>query len=320
MALNIGFIGLGLINSRHLENIARMSDARVAAVCDVIKEKADAVGKQYGATPYTDHKQMLEREKLDALYIAIPPNCHTDQELDAIEHGIPFLVEKPVTLDLELGRRIAAAVTKKGLITACGYHFRYNSLVDIIRRKLEGREVGLVLGWWMGGLWIPVWWRIKEQSGGQLVEQCTHMVDLSRYLVGDVKSVYALASHGLVTDVESYTLDDASTVNLKYKSGAVGNITSTAILEKGHRTGLTLVGRRFVADFTPSLLRVTEGKVITEYALEGDPLVTEDETFTKAVRTGDPSAIRSPYADALKTTEVTLAANRSMETGEIVRL
>ena len=88
------------------------------------------------------------------------------------------------------------------------------------------------LGYWMGGMPGVPWWRVRAESGGQHVEQTTHIFDLCRYLVGsDVVAVHGFAGQGSMTDVPNYDVDDMSVVNLKFASGAVANITSACMLE-----------------------------------------------------------------------------------------
>ena len=99
--VKIGFIGTGGIANAHLNSLARMEDVEITALCDVVKEKAEAAGRKFGGKVYLDYRRMLDKEKLDALYICVPPFAHQDQELIACQKKIPFFVEKPVTLSLE---------------------------------------------------------------------------------------------------------------------------------------------------------------------------------------------------------------------------
>src|SRR5437764_564245 len=93
-----GFLGVGGMASIHLRNLATMEGVTLAAVCDVAEGRAEEVGRQYGATAYTDITAMLDGERLDALYVGVPPFAHTSQELAAIERGVHLFVEKPVAL------------------------------------------------------------------------------------------------------------------------------------------------------------------------------------------------------------------------------
>lgn len=313
MPVRVGFIGTGLVAQLHLANLARMEDVEIAALCDISPEALARTQRLYGGRTYADHREMLERERLDCVYLCLPPFAHTGQEFDVIERGIPLFVEKPVALDLAYGRRVARAIEERGLLATVGYHWRYYDTVDRVRALLEARTVGLVLGTWLGGIWRAPWWIDKARSGGQLVEQVTHLFDLARYLVGEIVAVSGLGYRGLVTDVPGYTLDDATTVNLRFASGAIGTISATSALGRGGRVGLHLIGRNLSIEITATLLRIGDAEKVVEYAPQTPPMEREDAAWIQAVRTGDPRGLRSTYRDGLRTLAATLAATRSLE-------
>lgn len=321
MAVRIGFIGTGNIAQFHLQRLQQIEEAEIVALCDLDLERAEAARKKFGGTIYADYHEMLEREKLDALYICIPPFAHLDQELEAIKRGIHLYVEKPVILDVELGKRIEKAIQQQGVIAACGYQWRYFDTVDRLKSLAEQEPIGLVVGHWFGGVPQAPWWRSRYQSGGQLVEQTTHIVDLARYLLGDVTEVGAYGFRGLIRDIPGYNVDDASVAILKFKSGAIGAISSSCLLTSGGGTaGLTLLGRDLRIDCEFGKLRIQRSRQVQEFTPQVDPHLRASQVFVKAVATGDPTGIRSTYADGLKTAQVTLAANHAMQTGQIVRL
>jgi predicted dehydrogenase len=315
MPTKVGFIGVGLIATSHLENLSAMDGVEIAALCDVSPAALEKAQQRFGGRTYSDHRQMLDDQKLDAVYVCIPPFAHSGQELDVLASGAALFVEKPVTLDLELGRKVAQEIERRGAVACCGYHWRYADTTRRVRELLPASEIAQVLGRWLGGIWMALWWKVKELSGGQIVEQVTHLFDLSRYLVGDITEVTAFAAGGHVHDVEGYTLDDASVANVRFATGAVGNFSQTCILDRGLGSDLTLIGRNRAALFSTSSLRVTEPDRITEYPARDPALKLEDEAFIRAVRAGDPSGLLSTYADALQTVTTTLAAEASLQQG-----
>ncbi|RKY60938.1 MAG: gfo/Idh/MocA family oxidoreductase, partial [Candidatus Latescibacterota bacterium] len=177
MPVRVGFIGVGGIARHHLGKLAGMEDVEFVAFCDVDEERAKWAASQYGGKAYTDYKEMYEREDLDAVFICLPPFAHTDQELLAAERGIALFVEKPLGLSAEKAEEVASVVRERGVISSVGYHFRYMEATDRAREFMEGREVGFALGYWIGGMPGVSWWRRMEGSGGQVVEQTTHIFD-----------------------------------------------------------------------------------------------------------------------------------------------
>jgi predicted dehydrogenase len=164
-----------------------------------------------------------------------------------------------------------------------------------------------------------MWWRTRSQSGGQLVEQTTHIVDLARHLVGDVARVRAVSRRGLQTDVPGYDIDDASMAQLEFKNGVIGTIVSACTLNFGYRIQLDLVGRDFVVEVGGNKVTHMTAGVTNTWEYRESPYDAEMAAFLTAVKTKDTSGIRSAYEDALKTLAVSLAANQSMETGRAVK-
>ena len=324
MGLRIGFIGVGGIAQRHLQSINGMRGAEVAAVCDIDCERAATVGEKFNAAVFTDWKKMLSTAAPDAVYICVIPSAHKTMELELAKAGIPFWGEKPVHLSLATAKRVAAEVDRKNLVTAAGYHWRAMGQVKKARSFLSGKKVSLVQGWWYGGMPGVWWWRRKKESGGQHIEQTTHIYDLARYLAGDVDKVYAAAGHGAMTDVEDYDVEDVSTAVLEFKSGAVGTITSGCISAGTGKSqvGIRMDGKGWTLEFLGfGALRIAKkGKPVEFVPKASAPFEAEDKAFAKAVKSGDVSAVYCDYNDAVKSLAVTLAVDNAIKTGRLQKV
>ena len=179
----------------------------------------------------------------------------------------------------------------------------------------------------LGGLPGTLWWRVQSRSGGMLVEQHTHGVDLMRYLAGEVVSASAYASTALLTDVPNLDIADVSTASVRFASGAVGSIVNSCALQPGQGSPPNLAGPVHVIarDMTvmvsaASLLVMRPGQEREETVAEGDPNLKMNRVFVDAVRGGDTSAILSDYEDGLRTFELTYACQLSADEGREVRL
>ena len=320
MTVEVGFIGTGNIASYHLNSLDKLGNARVTAVYDLAPERAEQVARRFRARVYTDHRQLIAESGVQALYVCLPPYSHEDQELLAAERGIALFVEKPVALSEEKARQVLAAVRRRGVITSTGYHWRHSPLTDRARELLQGKTIGMVQGYWHGGMPGVAWWRRMDQSGGQFVEQTTHIVDLARYLVGDIRRVSAQYATRALGHVDNFTVPDVGSVNVVFANGAVGNIATSCMLGQGYTTGLHLLCQGIVLEETANTLKVIQQGYTQEYRSNENPYLLEDRTFIEAVRSGDPANIRAPYEEAVKTLLVTLAANRSAETGQAVEV
>ncbi len=310
MTTRIGFIGAGGIANRHLGVLQGFTDVKVAALSDPAIERAQDLAGRCEGRAYGDYREMLDKEELDALYICVPPFAHGEPERAAIERSLPFFVEKPLAVDLETAEGIASQVAERKLITAIGYHWRYLDIVEEAQELLAKNPARLALGYWLDGTPPPPWWRKDAQSGGQMVEQTTHIFDLSRLLVGDVKSVYAAGSRTDRPLFPDSDVLDVSTATLYFESGAVGTLASTCILNWPHRVGLHLFSEGMAIEMTEFEIMVDVGRGRPVRRAQGDPFVREDRDFIDAVQ-GKTNKVRSPYSEALITHRLTTAAARS---------
>ena len=323
MKVRIGFIGCGGIAGAHMERLAKLEEVEFVGMCDIERAKAENASKKYGGKVYTEFEKMLEEVKMDACYICVPPFAHKGQEEMCIEKGIHFFVEKPVHLDLSKAEEIAAKVKAAGLITGVGYVLRYFDVVEEAKEIISKEKIAFARGRYYGG--VPgegkIKWLIrKELSGGQLIEQATHTVNMMQYFLGDVEEVFAYKVEGINNQIyPDYNVEDVSSLLLKFKDGYIGNLTCTW-LWSGFNSGVEVVGKGIILDYQGNTLTVDRGNRKAISISSVDPMLEEEKAFIKAVAKGDSSYVRSDYQDAVKTLAVTLKAHESMRTGKPVRL
>lgn len=317
--VRVGFIGCGGNARGHMKRVREVTGARIVGVCDVVEELAARAAEETGADPCTDHRRLLEREDLDCVYISIPVFAHGQPELDVIERGLPFLVEKPVAIDMATAREIEARVRQKGLLSAVGYQLRYGGTVDLAKELLAGRRLGLVNGryWCSSGAGNPrAWLRQMAKSGGQLVEQATHTIDMMRCLAGEITEVYCASTRQVLGEIDC---PDFNAVALKFEGGAVGALTTSWAYAQGwgNANVLDILFEDAALNWTLGKLTLYKDGVVEEHTRPGPGI---DEVFIDAVRAGDGSRIRSPYSDAVTSLAVSLAMNRSARQNAPVRV
>lgn len=346
----LAIIGCGGIGSYHLSHFVKYDDIELAGFCDLILERAEKfVEIAKSGKAYTDFTKMYDEVKPDMVFICIPPNCHGYVEFETIRRGIPFFVEKPVALDMKLAGEIAKRIEEKGLITAVGFQCRYDNINDAARDYLAKYPIVTVAASRVGGIPEVPWWRIKAQSGGQLVEQTVHQMDILRYFLGEPDTVYSVASRGFVTDEKcpGYCTDDLSTTLITFKSGVTATMMTGCYSENGaswdSKMTFGSISSRMDYVLCSNVrfygLKEDDKAAAVAGTISGDGTQRKNEnetginvptsidfgyicdrTFVDAVLTGDGSKIRSPYADAMKTVAFCLACNESMETGMPVKL
>ena len=319
--IRVGFLGAGNITRRHFSALDRLREqVEVVAVCDVVEERAQAAAAPFDARVYLSAYEMLARERLNALYICLPPDAHVDQELAAAEKGIHLFVEKPLPLDLAKAETIARAARASGIVTAVGYHWRHFSHAQELRKRLADERVGMALGTFLNILPGSPWWRIKARSGGQVVEQAIHIFDTSRFLLGEVERVWADYALRANYDEPGFDQEDAYTVQLHFASGVVAIYAVTCILHRRYQVGLEILCKQRVYRLRERELEIDDADGVTMIPLANEPGFDENAAFISAIATGERAAILSDYDDALRTQRVVMAANESAATGHPVRL
>ena len=319
MALKVGMIGCGGIAQAHLNTLKELPDAELVAFQDIDAARAASFAEQVGqGNVYDDYREMYDKEALDAVWICVPPFAHEEQELIACEKGIPFFTEKPVALTMEKARQVEAAVQDAGLITAAGYLVRYMDTAAKVKELIADKQIDLFEGHFSGGFPGVHWWRRMELSGGQLVEQTTHIVDILRYFLGEVELVSSFMAQRDMEDIENINIPTVGTVGLQLASGAVGSVHNTCIVSQGYKVGATLLARDLVVEYTYTQVTWRTPETSGEFTCDFDGMVREDSAFLKAIQTGDASQVKSTYSDAVKTLAVTLAANASAESKQVV--
>jgi myo-inositol 2-dehydrogenase / D-chiro-inositol 1-dehydrogenase len=321
--MRIAIVGAGRRGIVHGRAASKYPGAEVVAICDPDEARAEKLAEELGAQTYPDHRSALEAEKIDVMYLTSPPPTHTQQALDAIEAGCALMIEKPVALDMESVRRIGKAAEAKGtFVMVCQQH-RYSPGADRARELLAGRKVGLVHSYlYRQKPDIRGNWR-REWGGGHIVENQIHPIDLARYLVGEITSVYAQYSDHVLAGSEDWDNWDSYSVTLRFQEGAVGSIGTTyaAFPRIPQSSGVDIIADGAVLRWSGGKLDVfyPDGQTET-VANPQDSTITIGHEFLRALETGDKSRLRQDYDDAAKSLEVCLAANESAETGKVIKL
>jgi predicted dehydrogenase len=313
--VKVAFAGSGGIAERHLTALASLGGIEVAGIAGRRPERVASLLDRFGGRPFDDPIGMLDEARPDAIFICLTPAAHGGIERAAVERGIPFLVEKPLAVDWDTAAAVGAEVARAGLVTAVGYQWRYAPSVARAFEVLAGARIALAQGFWLTRTPAPAWWWRQSESGGQMVEQTTHMFDLARMFLGPAESVHALATRVPRADHPQCDVDEVSLAQVRFASGAVASFASTCILAASHRVGLHLYAENIAVEIRAGGITVDRGDGREEEETPGDATALMDAAFLDAVERKDPSAVRSPYADALETHRLTTSARESARLG-----
>jgi predicted dehydrogenase len=286
----------------------------------VIPQAAKALADEVGCRPYPGIGELLAAG-VDAVYVCVPPFAHGPPEHAVLAARLPLFVEKPLAATAETAEHVGAQVAAAGVLTAVGHHWRYLEVVERARRLLDGRAVRLVGGAWLDKVPPVGWWPVRDRSGGPVIEQAAHVLDLARLLAGEVAEVFAMGD-GQPPAVPGADVDGVTTATLRFRSGALGTLSTTCLLGWKQRAGLELIAEGLWLSVGEGRLVIREGSADpVEEAVTADPAaarVAVDRAFVDAVR-GIGNDVRVPYPEALRTHRLACALAASAATGQPVR-
>jgi myo-inositol 2-dehydrogenase / D-chiro-inositol 1-dehydrogenase len=313
----IGFVGAGGVAARHAKMLSGFDDVRLVAVTDPDRQHAESFAAHYQVRAVPDLDALLA-ERLDAVYVCVPPFAHGPAERAVVSAGLAMFVEKPLSVDENVAGSIADAVAAKGLVTSVGHHWRYSAAVERAERLLDERPVRLVTGAWLDKVPPVGWWPARDHSGGQIIEQAVHVLDVARLLAGEVSQVCAIAD-GVPPAVEGSPeadVDGATVAVLHFRDGAVGSLAATCLLGWKHRAGIEVYADGLALTLTEESLRVTDehGDQPTQAVLPDQAKRAADRAFVDAVL-GLGCDIRVPYGEALATHRLACTIARSAAYG-----
>ncbi len=315
MTLRVGLVGAGGVGARHGRTLSGLDGVELLGVADAVPSAAAALAADLGV-PALDVDGLL-RAGVDAVWLCVPPFAHGELELMVVRAGLPLFVEKPLGAGLAVAEEVAAAVAAAGLPTATGYHWRHLDTVAAARAVCAAHPPRLVSVTWHDKVPPPAWWSRAERSGGQVVEQATHVLDLARVLAGEVVEVQAVAAP---SSQEGRDVDDATAALLRFASGAVGTLTAACAQPAKTRAGVAVSCAGAALELTETSLTVTtaEGPEHTEPAVDARTAV--DQAFVDLLVSGTRAEGLVDYAEALRTHRLAVAVAESAATGTRVRL
>lgn len=301
MLMKIAMIGSGGFANAHLEVLSQEPSIEIVAHVSATPKSREAAAERWGGRSYASCAELLVNERVDAAWITVPPAEHGAIENSFIERNIPLFVEKPLSADRQTAHLIADAITKRKLIVAVGYQLRTMEGLSEVKEILKKTPAHLVQAAWHGSTPSPRWWQDQAGSGGQMVEQATHLFDLARYLVGEAKVLTATADFHARTDYPNMTVADTSTALLAFDKGAKGVFTATCLLEGGSEIYLKLIGEGYLITITLAGITIEDKTGTRELKHANNLLEIQNKAFLKAVKEANSSHLYSSYQDALQT-------------------
>jgi predicted dehydrogenase len=220
-SVRMGVIGLGGISNVHIPGILNSPDAHLVAICDSNVGMLSTVGDRYGVPHthrFTDFTELLKADIVDAVSICTPNFMHFPVAMEVAKYRKPFCIEKPVAMNAVETEHLLNVCKTNNIPNMVAFSYRFKPAARYARWLIQQGHLGRVnhiygqylQGW--GNDDVPMSWRFsKALSGsGALGDLGSHMIDLSRFLVGDIKKVIASADTIIGQRRNSATNEDES--------------------------------------------------------------------------------------------------------------
>jgi predicted dehydrogenase len=309
-SIKVGVVGVGHFGAHHAKHLAVNPVARLVAIADSDRARAERVAALYRAEPFVDHRALIGR--VEAAIVAVPTSAHHAVAAELIEAGIHLLVEKPIAADVAAGADLVARAERRGTILQVGHIERYAPAFRALSDR--AREPLLI----ECARRAP--WSGRATDVDVVLDLMIHDIDLVLALVeAPVASVEASGVAVVTRRI------DVAEARIVFRNGTVATLAASRVAAVGERTIAVMEeGRRLVADLArPSLTVLTNvGGAIAADAVplaSQDKLATEIEAFLASIvrRTSPPVDGRAGLA-ALKAADMVVSAiarGRRVEAG-----
>jgi predicted dehydrogenase len=222
--VRLGVIGLGMIGKVHAETAAKLAECQLVAVSDV-NPNTEKIARAIGTSYFRDYQEMIEKEDLEGVVIAVPNNLHAHVGIACAQKRLHILLEKPIAPTLSDADRLIESSQQNKVHLLIGHHRRFNAAINAVREMIQsgkiGKLVGVAIVWSMykPDEYFDLAWR-KMKGGGPILINTIHEIDNLRYLCGKISRVYAEASNG----ARNFEVEDSLSVSVKLESGALASI------------------------------------------------------------------------------------------------
>jgi predicted dehydrogenase len=328
--LRVCVIGMGPIGALHSRIYQADQLAELVGVCDVIRQRAEEGSKRFEVPGYTDAWQMLDALQPDLVSVATGgfeySSDHYETVMVALEAGAHVLCEKPISNEIEKAEKMVMRAIELNRCFGIDLNHRFTPAARLAKKwQLEGKIGHLLF------INMAIWIRNLTESSPNfhLKALHPHSVDVMRYFGGDIEAVQCFA-----TKAPGRTLWSTAQINMRFKNGALGHLTGSYDIERGHpmeRCEVAGIGGRFVIDdmFREVVLYPSGNLEKTVYSNPifggmgsfDDTFRNRIHTFLEQVSQGvKPDEIDGSGADGLAAQKVLQAAIESIETESIVYL
>ncbi len=258
--LNVAVIGVGSMGKNHARVYSEIEDINLVAICDSDNACAKEIAEKYNAKAYSDYKEMIRKEKIDAVSICVPTKLHKEVALHAINAKINTLVEKPIATKIEEAKSIIEAAAKNKVKLMAGHIEIFNPVVQELKKRIEKNELGNILQVHCERLSL---FPQRIIDVGVIVDLAIHEIYVLKYLVNSkIKRVYAETAQRF-----HYSHEDLVVGTVRFDNGTLGIINANWLTPKKVRR-IEVTGEKgmFVANYLTQELYFYEKQFASKYS------------------------------------------------------
>lgn len=229
--MRVGLIGAGLQGHRRAPVIHSFPGTELVVVSAAHKESAQALASKFGCEAAVGWESVVRRSDIDIIVVCTPPDLHAKISISAMESGKHVLCEKPLARTIQEAEAMVKAAKANNVVLKCGFNHRYHPAIQKAKKLLDEGVLGktYLIRARYGICGRPGYereWRANPEiaAGGQLMEQGIHVVDLSRWFLGEFREVVAFTANYFW---KTEPLEDNAFVLLRGEDGKVAFIHSS---------------------------------------------------------------------------------------------
>jgi predicted dehydrogenase len=197
--LKVGLIGAGAVAKSHLMALREIEGVQVTALCDPVKERAEALAGPCGALAFADWEPVIERA--DAVWVCTPPSTRREPVVAVAQAGRPVVMDKPIATTQPDAVAIVEAVDRSGILAIVNFSQRFGWLGRRMKTLVDAGTLGEVISLWSHSI-LPdpsheSWRHDPRFACGFTIESLCHNIDQIRWLAGPITTVVGRVAHTL---------------------------------------------------------------------------------------------------------------------------
>lgn len=310
----------------YIECLKRIPDVEVVAIADEDEERGKSIANRYGTKFYKDYQELLKQENVDFVVVCSENVRHKDMVIASAQAGKHIICEKPISVDITSAKEMIETANKYRVQLQTAFPVRFSPTIRKVKNMIDRGELGNILAFNCTNHGkMPGGWFVEKSlsGGGAIIDHTVHVMDILRWYLGcEVEYVYAEGDR-LLHDIPT---EDTGLLSVTFENGVFATIDTSWSRPKSFPiwgdVNIEMIAEKGVIDIKVfnQILNLYSDKSNSvswiDWGANMDLLMIQ--SFVSCIKSGKPVEVTG--YDGLKAMEVALAAYRSLELKEPVKL